>query len=109
MAKDVIECGVCGGDAHYMGSLGPLDWYRCRNCGMEQNRRSRRRTVAKRRTNPAAKFYRVKCYYWGRVVGMLPGLYRTSRVAALAARRWLDRPRNRHHVRELECRIIPAD
>lgn len=28
-------CDVCGGQLMYMGALGKLEWYRCRNCGME--------------------------------------------------------------------------
>ena len=29
-------CDCCGGDLHYIGRLGSLDWSRCRNCGSEQ-------------------------------------------------------------------------
>jgi hypothetical protein len=28
-------CDVCGGPLNFMGTLGNLEWYRCRNCGME--------------------------------------------------------------------------
>jgi DNA-directed RNA polymerase subunit RPC12/RpoP len=34
-----IECPVCGGEGGYMGTLGFLDWFRCRYCGMDFNRR----------------------------------------------------------------------
>jgi hypothetical protein len=30
-------CLVCDGPLIYLGRLGDLDHYRCRNCGMEQN------------------------------------------------------------------------
>lgn len=33
----VIDCPVCGGPAPYLGRLGRLAWYRCRDCGMESN------------------------------------------------------------------------
>lgn len=28
-------CDVCGGPLNFMGTLGNVEWYRCRNCGME--------------------------------------------------------------------------
>ena len=28
-------CPECNGPGVFMGSLGRLDWFRCRNCGME--------------------------------------------------------------------------
>jgi hypothetical protein len=28
-------CDVCGGPLNFMGTLGAVEWYRCRNCGME--------------------------------------------------------------------------
>jgi len=34
--NDSIECFACSGHSNFMGSLGDLDWYRCRNCGFEQ-------------------------------------------------------------------------
>jgi hypothetical protein len=33
---DNIECFACAGCSDYIGTLGDLDWYRCRNCGFEQ-------------------------------------------------------------------------
>jgi len=30
-----------------LGGLGNLTWYRCRNCGMDQHRESKRRKVRK--------------------------------------------------------------
>ena len=42
-----MPCSFCGGDGEYIGSLGSVDWYRCRNCGAqfmhEVRRRARRR------------------------------------------------------------------
>ena len=31
------SCPTCGGPGVYMGCLGFLAWFRCRNCGMEYN------------------------------------------------------------------------
>lgn len=28
-------CNVCDGPLMLLGSLGKLDWFRCRDCGME--------------------------------------------------------------------------
>ena len=30
-----MRCPICEGTGEYIGTLGNLDWYRCRNCGME--------------------------------------------------------------------------
>ena len=30
-----MECSICGGDLIYLGGLGSVDWFRCRNCGDE--------------------------------------------------------------------------
>ncbi len=29
------NCKVCGGPLTFLGSLGKLGWFRCRDCGME--------------------------------------------------------------------------
>jgi hypothetical protein len=29
------NCSCCGGELLYLGRLGGLYWYRCRDCGME--------------------------------------------------------------------------
>lgn len=34
----MAECITCGGELVPMGSLGKKQWYRCRNCGMDQSR-----------------------------------------------------------------------
>lgn len=34
---DTTECTECGGTAYSMGFLGNLQWFRCRQCGMECN------------------------------------------------------------------------
>lgn len=31
-----MECGICGGLLVPLGTLGSREWYRCRNCGLEQ-------------------------------------------------------------------------
>ncbi len=36
-------CPVCGGELVHMGNLGPLAYYRCRQCGMETSRPHRKR------------------------------------------------------------------
>jgi hypothetical protein len=28
-------CGICGGTLGYLGTLGSVDWYQCRQCGNE--------------------------------------------------------------------------
>jgi hypothetical protein len=38
-ALESVDCSQCGGFAYYMGSLGAIDYYRCRNCGTEGGRR----------------------------------------------------------------------
>ena len=30
-------CKLCGGILHYLGTLGKLDWFICRSCGMESS------------------------------------------------------------------------
>lgn len=31
----VMECSVCGGDRQLLGTLGQIDHWSCRHCGME--------------------------------------------------------------------------
>ena len=31
------RCETCGGPLVYLGDLGSLMWFKCRNCGLEQN------------------------------------------------------------------------
>lgn len=31
------ECPMCGGHAEVLGTLGAMEWYRCRNCGVNFN------------------------------------------------------------------------
>lgn len=38
-------CPACGGDLHLLGCLGYLAHYRCRNCGIQTNRKIRVRKV----------------------------------------------------------------
>lgn len=33
-----MNCGICNGELEYMGTLGELDHYRCRNCGMDSSK-----------------------------------------------------------------------
>jgi len=35
---DPDECLMCGGLLLSLGTLGRLDWFRCRDCGMDQSR-----------------------------------------------------------------------
>jgi hypothetical protein len=47
-------CSFCGGDLAYLGTLGTLEHYRCRNCGMEfntpvQRLKARRKRIFRRR------------------------------------------------------------
>lgn len=37
-ADGYAKCSLCGGDAHPIGTLGNLAWYRCRDCGMNSSR-----------------------------------------------------------------------
>lgn len=30
-------CTRCGGELHYLGSLGTKHWFRCRSCGLDQS------------------------------------------------------------------------
>jgi hypothetical protein len=30
-----VYCDMCGGPLIFLGCLGKLDWYQCRNCGHE--------------------------------------------------------------------------
>ncbi len=32
-----MYCPVCSGETIFLGQLGNLEWYRCRNCGLEFN------------------------------------------------------------------------
>lgn len=32
-----MMCTLCGGPLVILGQLGRLMWYRCRDCGMDQN------------------------------------------------------------------------
>jgi len=34
---DTTECTECNGTAYSIGFLGNLQWFRCRQCGMEVN------------------------------------------------------------------------
>jgi len=37
-----MKCMVCGGQCEHLGRLGSLDHFRCRQCGMIQNRRNKK-------------------------------------------------------------------
>ena len=43
-------CDVCGGPLNFMGTLGTLEWYRCRNCGTEIQSQAPRENPVTRRT-----------------------------------------------------------
>lgn len=30
-----VYCPLCNGEGEYTGTLGNLDWFRCRQCGMD--------------------------------------------------------------------------
>lgn len=32
----MTNCVLCGGPVVFLGQLGRIDWFRCRNCGAEQ-------------------------------------------------------------------------
>lgn len=32
-----MNCCMCDGDLYLIGTLGNRDWYKCRDCGMEQS------------------------------------------------------------------------
>ena len=34
----MIECIACGGEAYQFGTLGILEWYECRGCGIQISR-----------------------------------------------------------------------
>lgn len=36
-------CPVCPGQGVPLGQLGPLRWYRCRDCGIDFNQRAKKR------------------------------------------------------------------
>lgn len=38
MAKRLRHCQLCGGFLYLLGQLGNLQWFRCRDCGMEFSR-----------------------------------------------------------------------
>jgi hypothetical protein len=33
--EDMPECPNCAGNGNYLGTLGTLDWFNCRQCGAE--------------------------------------------------------------------------
>lgn len=33
--RETMECPECGGDLGFLGVLGNVNWYQCRNCGVE--------------------------------------------------------------------------
>jgi hypothetical protein len=35
--SDNVKCPVCGGSLALLGQLGPLLWFRCINCGLDQS------------------------------------------------------------------------
>ena len=35
---ETAECVECGGVGHSMGFLGSIEWFRCRNCGIDFNK-----------------------------------------------------------------------
>ena len=37
IAEYETDCPICTGQGIYLGTLGRLQWYRCRNCGIEFN------------------------------------------------------------------------
>lgn len=37
-----LKCGLCGGLLVFLGLLGDLAWYRCRDCGLEYSHRVNR-------------------------------------------------------------------
>lgn len=39
---DEPTCPMCGGPPVYLGILGSLTWFTCRNCGMQFNRKEER-------------------------------------------------------------------
>lgn len=39
------ECQMCGGSLVLLGALGAVNWYRCRNCGMQFSRRIPMKTL----------------------------------------------------------------
>ena len=51
----LMRCPYCQGDAYKMGALGNYVWYRCRNCGIEFHRKSRKKKGAKNGNNGAAR------------------------------------------------------
>jgi hypothetical protein len=34
---ETIDCLCCDGQARFIGALGMVDYYRCRQCGADQN------------------------------------------------------------------------
>ena len=32
-----MSCEICGGGLMWLGNLGSVTWWRCRNCGMDQS------------------------------------------------------------------------
>lgn len=39
-----MTCPGCGGEGSFLGGLGRLEWFRCRACGLDFSRDSRRVT-----------------------------------------------------------------
>jgi uncharacterized C2H2 Zn-finger protein len=33
-----LQCPCCGGPGQFLGALGSLTWFRCRNCGIDFKR-----------------------------------------------------------------------
>lgn len=42
-------CPLCGGPGSYLGQLGKLHWFRCRDCGWEWGQKARAFAMSVRR------------------------------------------------------------
>ena len=47
-----MKCGLCHGPLNFLGVLGHLAWFVCRNCGMQWNKPANRQSrAAQKRIN----------------------------------------------------------
>ena len=47
-ADEGPPCPACGGEGECLGTLGTVDWYRCRDCGLDFGRQASNDDVGRR-------------------------------------------------------------
>lgn len=65
MDDESASCGMCGGQATPLGTLGTLSHYRCRNCGMDFSQKAENQA----QSAPAARKKAASSDYVSKVTG----------------------------------------